>query len=351
MLRSPSFYIFLVLAHLAQTTWANDQRRPEQWDRTSAMLAVRAVDIDLAVREIGNLATLNDAESTLKNLHSIANRSDWPLPVREAVIYRFTQSLATMPRAAVAAGVVSHLKNFQAHTLVPHEDHGGASIPLFNIRAAAAGVENGWLRNQSSLEAESLLITKPATLVDHYRKSGMHNVRSGYMDSLRYADLMALTVVQNAALEQLAQAPELTAVVGLTASITGDNDAMLKLLIDGRGAGLATALQRFSEQLQAVEISDLLAEAIEHAPTTNAALAIAQWWPRLRHDKATRELLLDYLADPELGSAAALALAQSPDLQTIKSLRNIAEGNSVAAKRAQMALDTDRAQLTTEVRL
>ncbi len=68
-----------------------------------------------------------------------------------------------------------------------------ASVPLFNIRAAAAGVEHGWRRSESSLEAESLLAANLAALVVRYRNSSDHNVRAGYLDALRYADLSTLT--------------------------------------------------------------------------------------------------------------------------------------------------------------
>ncbi len=84
------------------------------------------------------------------------------------------------------------------------------------------------------------------------------------------------------------------------------------------------------------------------APADNASLAIAAWWPRLRHEAAIRDLLVDKLADPALGAAAALALAQSPDIQTIKILQDTAGGDSVAARRAQMALDINRDRLVGE---
>ncbi len=88
--------------------------------------------------------------------------------------------------------------------------------------------------------------------------------------------------------------------------------------------------------------------AIFEAPAGNASLAIAAWWPRLKHVLAVRDLLVEKLADPALGSAAALALAQSPDVQTIKILQQTAAGDSLAARRAQMALDINREQLIGE---
>jgi hypothetical protein len=59
--------------------------------------------------------------------------------------------------------------------------------------------------------------------------------------------------------------------------------------------------------------------------------------------------MMDQLADPALGASAALALAQNPDIQTIRALQDTAGGDSDAARRAQMALDFNRARLTGEL--
>ena len=119
-------------------------------------------------------------------------------------------------------------------------------------------------------------------------------------------------------------------------------------LTNGRGAGLSAALVQLSERLQASETAALLDFAIAQAPASNATLAIAAWWPRLRHEAASRDLLVGLLADPALGSSAALALSQQPDIQTIKILQDIAGGGSDAARRAQMALDFNRNGLVGE---
>jgi hypothetical protein len=59
---------------------------------------------------------------------------------------------------------------------------------------------------------------------------------------------------------------------------------------------------------------------------------------------------MDLLSDPELGSSAVLALSQEPNVQTIKILQDTASGASKAARRAQQALDLNRARLVEEVR-
>ena len=62
-----------------------------QWDRSSALAAVRSVNIELASHEINGL----------KDLQTLENRSDWPLPAREAAIFQYTRSLASASRDTV----------------------------------------------------------------------------------------------------------------------------------------------------------------------------------------------------------------------------------------------------------
>ena len=342
-------FVFLCLFTFINTAFAANATPSPQWDRESAMAAVRSAPIDIAVNEIGNAASLADGEATLDRLKALEARSDLPLPAREAALYEFTQSLAELPRSAVADEVMEHLQTYQAQTLVPHEDHGHTLVPLFNIRGAAAGVENGWQRSEYAIEALSTLETSPGALVSAYIESTNHNQRSGYLDAIRQADMADVEAVQHTALEQFDQEPELTPMLGLTSVITMDPFAIQQLLTHGHGAGLSSALRQLDEQLPASETAAFLTYAIQQAPVENASLAIAAWWPRLRHEAAIRDLLVDKLDDPELGGTAALALAQSPDIQTIKALQDTAGGSSIAARRAQMALNMNRDRLIEEV--
>jgi len=310
------------------------------------MAAVRSVDIDVAVSEIGDVSSLSDSTGTLSKLSDLESRSDWPLPAREAAIYQFARGLAPLPRDAVAIEVMRYLRSFEPQVLVADEDHSEARVPLFNIRGAAAGVEHGWLRSESASKASRLIETDPADLVSSFMSIDSHNQRSGYLDALQQADYAAVKIVQSIALEHLETAPELTAVVAITAVITADDSAIRRLLVEGSGAGLSSALVILDQNLSVSNTAELLAFAVEQAPASNAALAIAAWWPRLSHNSASRDLMLDLLADPSLGASAALALAKNPDLQTIKALQDTADGESPSARRAQMALDLNRSQLT-----
>lgn len=337
--------LFVCPGVFASAASAADPSASLRWERDSAMAAVNSVNIDRAVVEIANVSALANAEATLAKLQQLETRSDWPVPAREAALYAFTLALTELPRTAVASAVMQHLHGYQARTLVPDEDHGATLVPLFNIRGAAAGVENNWQRKEFASEAAELLRTNPATLVNAYTQSTNFNQRAGYLDGLRQADMTDVAGVQQAALEKFEQTPELTAVIGLAAALTGDTSAVQQLLVNGNGAGLSATLRQLAERLPVAEIEVLLTYAITAAPAANAALAIAAWWPGLKHEAAVRDLLVEQLADPALGSAAALALAQNPDVQTIKILQQTAAGDSLAARRAQMALAINREQL------
>lgn len=350
MRKHPALITLILICSFTYAAIANEQAPGIRWDRSSAMASVRAVNIDAAVYELGDISSLADGKATLSKLEYLEKRGDWPLPAREAAIYQFTLSLADLPRDAVATEIMQHLQNYRAQTLVPHEDHADALIPLFNIRGVAAGIENGWQRKEFAIRATTLIEENPNALVSAYAESTNHNQRSAYLDALQDAEFADVEAVQSIALEHLGESPGLTPMLGVSTVITADTFAVQQLLIYGRGAGLSLALVQLDKRLQASETAKLLVFAIEQAPATNATLAIAAWWPRLRHEPAIRDLLVSLLADPALGASASLALAQNSDVQTIKILQDTARGNSVAARRAQMALDFNRDRLTGEFR-
>ncbi len=339
MHRRNPFIVLLVMVGITNSAMAQPQAVISRWDRDSAMAAVASVDIDSAINDIGDLEALKTIEL----------RNDWPLPAREAALYKYTQSLAALRRDAVAIDVMRYLGSYQAQVLVPHEDHGDAAIPLFNIRGAAAGVENGWIRAESSAQAQQLLVREPTALVARYLQSANPAQRSGFRDALAVASDTEVQAVQAMAMSQLGKSPELTGLLAVTAVLTADSDAIHLLLTQGSGSGLATAFGALASASDPSATAALLEFAIEQAPAANAALAIAAWWPGLRHDAASRQLLLNKLSDPALGSAVALALAGQPDIQTIRELQLIAAGESLAARRAQLALNINHDVLLLEV--
>ncbi len=242
----------------ATAALAADPAASTQWDRGNAMAAVNSVNVERAVYEIANLPELANAAATLEKLKQLETRNDWPMPAREAALFEFTRSLAELPRTAIAPEVMQHLLEYQVQTLVADEDHSATLVPLFNIRAAATGVENGWQRNESAVSAIELIKTDPAELVSAYMDTTDRNQRSGYLDTLRQADMADVAGVQQAALAKFERSPELTPVLGVTAVMTADSYAVRQLLVNGGGAGLSATLRQLDKRLPAAEIEDLV---------------------------------------------------------------------------------------------
>jgi hypothetical protein len=320
----------------------------EYWQRDAALAAAHSVAVEQVVREVGDVATLADAASTLEYLQDLETRPDWPLPAREAALQRFTRSLAGLPRDAVAAEIMQHLLAYQARTLVPHEERPAAWEPLFNIRATAIGVENAWRREAATSLASLTLLEDPPMLVDLFALATAEVQRLGYLDALEIAGITAVTEVQDEALRRLASEPGLSPLLASTAVMTRSRPAMRELLVHGSGAGMAATLERFARDMEADELAGLFEFTMLEAPALNASLAIATWWPRLRHDDDAREVMLGLLGDAELGSSAALALSRQPDVPTIKALKDAAGGDTLAARQARRALDLNRARLHAE---
>jgi hypothetical protein len=317
----------------------------EYWQRDAALAAARSIGLEQAVREVGDVATLADATAALERLQDLETRPDWPLPAREAALHRFTRSLADLPGDAVAVEVIRHLRTYRARTLVPHDEHPGAWVPLFNIRAAAMGVENTWRREDAASRAALALLDNPPALVDLYARAAGNVQRHGYLEALEFAGIAAVTEVQDEAMQRLASQPALSPLLAAAAAMTGNRQAVEELLVHGRGAGMAAALERFARDAGSDELAGLFEFTVLEAPTPNASLAIAAWWPRLRHDARAREIMLGLLGDAELGSSAALALSRQPDVPTIKALKDMAAGDTRAARQAGRALDLNRARL------
>lgn len=331
--------LFSLTASFAVFAAKSDVVNVSHWEREAALTKVRSADIELAISEVKDL----------NSLMALQHRSNLSRPVREAAVYQYARSLSALDRRDVPLDIIQHLSSYQARVVVPHEDHGSASVPLFNVRAAIAGVQNGWLRNESRAEAQLILVSSPGSLLDKYLQAGQHAQKSGYLDALTTASMAEALLVQTAAMEQLPQSPELTPLLAVTAAVTADLNAIRLLLMYGKGARLAAALDIAASQHPIESKAELLRYAIEEAPTENAALAIASWWPTLKSDNPTLQFVIGKLDDPQLGSSIALALARNPDTNTIKTLQQIAEGNSVAAKRARLSLSINRHGLNPEV--
>jgi hypothetical protein len=309
------------------------------WDRASAARALADVDIEPVVDQLHQF-TLTGADSLLlESLEAVRLRPDWPEPARDLAILQYTRTLAALPADSVPPSVIAYLRAYPAMTLVPHEDHPSGRVPLFNIRAAAAGLEHRWLREEALLEGQALLRSNPRALADAFTLEVEPAVHAGYLQALEQATPGQLASLSAATRSRLEDTPELTPLAGRAALLLRDRQALETTLRHGEGDAVHRLLQDAASVLSRDDRLELLQSTLGSQRRDNASLAIAALYPALAGHPIADEALVARLGDPTLGAGAALALAQSPSLATRQALEALAvTSDRPASRRARMAL-------------
>ncbi len=306
------------------------------WDRGLALETASAPRAEAQVRELYSLLRSGSHEALRSRLEALVAGSGLSQPERDAILFRFTTGLADFDD--IDQEIIDRLKAVTPAVWVPHPERASVGVPLYDIAGAAEGVYQYQLRRASRAQAASGVEGMPAPWVDDYL-AGTRAERMGGVDALGVASDAALSGLLAESLGRLPSAPELTPVAGKAALLLGDAAALERVVATGEGPELAYILEAAGTLMPAESNLALLAHAIAAAPASTAALAIAQLFPHLKADPAATRLLLSKLGDPELGGAAALALANAGTPQALVGLREAANsGEGLAASRAQTAL-------------
>lgn len=325
--------------------WAESNWTEPNWTEHEALQAAGEIDL---VTELGPLferARAGEDASLRGRLEAVATDERWPLPARERLLHAFALGLGDLPPGAAGPESLGYLLDYRPQTLVPHEDHASAGIPLFNIPAAASGSMNLW-RRQIAYETSQAMLAQSAstwraeTWVGAWLETDPAS-RRGFLDALDLAPEARLREVAALVLRDLPQRPELTPVAVWSAAILPAPDLLGDTLILGKGPELATALRLAARTLNEAERAGLLRRLVEEAPPGNASLAIAELAPGLLHEPAVAGLLFDRLGDPALGASAALTLAYSREPAVRERLAELARRDDDApSRRAAAALAT-----------
>ena len=319
---------------------ANQAPAAVQLQRQDALSLARSVNSAAIQQVLLDLSVAGSTADVLALLQDTTQRGDWPAPARDAAVYGFAQDLRSLPRSAVPGEVLTWLGAYQPLTMVPHEDHAGGWVPLFNVRAVAVGVENDWRRQDAVLEGLALIATQPRSLVDAWLLDPDPASRMGYSQALEQARPAQLQEVGKHARRQLQAHPELTALAGQAALLSDDLESLGEVFALGGGAELAPLMRQCAARLAPAASATLLDSTLAMAPQTNAALAIAELAPAAAGLPSTQQLLLDHLGDRQLGATAALALARVASDESVEALRLLAEDSSGAsAHNARLALE------------
>lgn len=312
------------------------------WIRSEASQAAAETDLLETLGPLLELARSNQDSRLLQELKRLAADDSLSLPVRERVLFEFAVSLADLDPLAVGPDVLGFLAAYQSRVLVPYEDNRWLGIPLYNVRAAAAGVVHEWQRQDGAIEAMTLRHGPGAFWLGAYLSSGPAQ-RSGYVDSLDFMSEPSLQSLATQAAGRMASEPDLMPVVARIAALLADVGLLQNLVAHGSGPGLAETIRSGIAELDEPDRAALLHHAVLHAPAVNAAQAMAELAPGLLHRDQTVKLLFDLLGDPELGAASALALSRSSNPAVRGQLVELGSKNrGMESRRAALAVSLAR---------
>ena len=307
-----------------------------------ALEAAGSVDTQAALKPLFQLVREGKDEQLLLALSAIEQRNDWPLPAREYLAHAFAVGLADLPARAAGTGVLDYLLNYEPRTLVPHDDQGMYGVPLFNVRAAAAGTRAEWERRSAATEAENVLEEDSQAWLDAWIDASPSR-RKGYADALEYASPDRLSELGTLSMQQAAKNSSLAEIAARTGLMLGDLPLFSQAVSAGSGPWIVQAFREASEKFGDDENFVLLQYSMERAPPGTAALAMAELAPARLDQHAVADLMFQSLDNPKLGAAAALVLSKSRDPHVRERLKSVAAGgNKLASQRAGIAINAAR---------
>lgn len=329
-----------VLVLLMASAQAAEPAKQVRWEREAAMAA--SVDSDSAGyrSELRSSLRSGDGESMLATLRHVQSSPELSAPARERLVFGFVEDLRQEPPGSVPAEVIEFLKSYPVTVMVEHHDHPYADEALYNIPTATFGVVNHWTRQQAAFDGASMLSKSASSLVRAYQDSSDPARQRGFIDAIATAEPATLLELNRVVLDQIEQAPQLTALAGHSALRTGDLESLQSLAQFGSGPGLNEVLRLSAVTLDTGQRERLLNAALNSGKPENAALAIAHLGSTMGHSEHMLQSLVGQLSDPQLGAAAALALSRnpSPSLQRVLSEIGRDDKTTVAASRARLAL-------------
>lgn len=274
---------FLLAATAAD---AADHTLPEpNWNRHAAIESASRADTRTTLESLYLLARQGRGEELMSTVRSIEDDTGWPDPAREKVLYSLALALGEFEPVSIGPEVLEYLLERHSRTLVPHEEHPEMGVPLFNIRAAAAGSLAEWTRYTNHLEVE--------------------------------------------------KAP------GKTTVDAPDADDFLRSVSATAGIGTAARLRSARSMFNPEELEYIVAATPGMHDTQMASLVLAELSPGILDRPATIDLLFGLLDHRELGATAALLLAGSGSEAVFERLAELASGSdSLAAKRAALTIET-----------
>jgi len=336
-----------ILSTLATMTWlliggpvfAQDSFRQPTWDRAMATEVIKNADTQTALHRLFRLARDGDNRSLQEALSAIVEDKSLPAPVADYLLFSFAIGLSDLDADSVSPEILRFLNSYQPRTLVPHDENAAAGAPLFNVQAAAAGIQNAWERQRAGNQALLLNNETPETWIRRYLAATPAG-RRGFLDALADISPEQLEALGRAGAVRLQERPELTLLVAMTGVRSEDLYLVWQSIEYGQASDLPAVLRAVTGQLDSTECAELLHRSLGLDSTTAKALAIAQLGPASLNETRSQDALFNTLGSRELGAGAALVLSASSDPQVQHRLNEIAhKQDGLAGQRASLAIN------------
>jgi hypothetical protein len=332
--------ILLLLAILTGTSAAAESltlNKPN-WSETDALAAISSVDTAQETGRLSQLASSGDSAALLERAMEVGDNAAWPLPAREFVLFELARSLGDLPAGQVSSEVTDYLASLPARVRIAHPDHPGASMPMFNVAAAAKGATVEWERQAAAAEADRLIVAGRQQWLDAYlqatpaQRAGFRRSAANYSDP----ELAALAEI---ALAQSSQHAELAILATMAGLRLGDSTLFSQSLTSDSDHSLAEMIRSSREFFPRADLQVILLSTVQQAPPPTAALVIAELAPGLLDQPAVEDLMFELLGDRQLGASAALVLSSAETPRRRARLAAVAgDSPELAAKRARLAL-------------
>lgn len=307
------------------------------WTREGAAAALAISDTRPSLARLFRLARAGDNDALMAEIVQIQASRDLSDPARDQLLHRFAVGLGDLPAGSVDRAVLDRLMAYRPATRVPDEHRPSVGVPLYNVRAAAAGSLNEWNRQAAWSESERLLRRDGEAWIEAWLAADAAR-RSGLLDSLPNADPDQLRQLGRAALARSSASPELGGVAARAALSAQDPELFREAIVRG-GSGLSEALRSAPAVFAPADTADILRHALRSAPPESGALALAHLAAPLLDEPEVAELVIGTLSHRELGSAAALVLAGSDDPALRAELARLAkEGSALQKQRAVLSV-------------
>ena len=274
-----SLSALLLLVTIA-TAAASDDLPGPNWNRAAAVDISETTASRETLALFYRLAREGRSDELLLEVRAVAAGTALPDPARDRVLHALALALGDFEPGVVRPDVLEYLGGVRARTRVPHEEHPGMGVPLYNIRAAAAGSLAEWER-----------------------------------------------------VEQAARAPD-------PADPFTDTATFILSLDDASGSALTRRIRQARDAFDPLEIESIVMSAADMPDSATASLVLAELSPAVLDSPAVQDRLLELLGNRDLGATAALVLARSGDPLILDRLAELAaEDGRLASRRASMAID------------